>query len=85
MFDSVIAAGFMHLQGHGLEPGCPADLVVLQARDLVEALRLRAMRLQVFRRAAVIASAAREEPTLILGDSGRRVDFLLGGLAQGIR
>ena len=28
------AAAALHLEGYGLEPGCHADLVVLQARDL---------------------------------------------------
>ena len=43
------------LEGYGLEPGCHADLVVLQAGDVLEALRLRPARLFVIRRGAVIA------------------------------
>ena len=43
------------LEGYGLEPGCHADLVVLQAGDVLEALRLRPARLYVIRRGAVIA------------------------------
>ena len=82
MFDGVTsaAARVMHLEGYGLERGCHADLVVLQARDPVEAIRLRATRLYVLRRGAVIARTAPEEATLTLGESGRRVDFLAGGL-----
>ena len=30
------------LDGYGLAPGCHADFVLLQARDPVEAIRLRA-------------------------------------------
>jgi cytosine/creatinine deaminase len=50
-------AKLMHLQGYGLEAGCNADFVLLQARDPVEALRLRATRLKVFKRGKVIAAA----------------------------
>jgi len=48
-------ARVLGLEGYGLAPGCRADLVVLQAADPVEALRLRAPRLQVIRRGRVIA------------------------------
>ncbi|MCG8359146.1 MAG: amidohydrolase family protein, partial [Kiloniellales bacterium] len=46
------------LEGYGLEAGCHADLVVLQAGDVLEALRLRPARLYVIRRGAVIAETA---------------------------
>jgi cytosine deaminase len=49
------AAKILHLDGYGLAPGCHADFVLLQARDPVEAIRLRATRLQVFRRGKVVA------------------------------
>jgi cytosine deaminase len=45
----------MHLEDYGLQAGCYADFVLLQARDPVEALRLRATRLKVFKRGKVIA------------------------------
>jgi cytosine/creatinine deaminase len=48
-------AKLMHLQGYGLEVGCHADMVLLQARDPIEALRLRATRLKVFKRGKVVA------------------------------
>jgi cytosine deaminase len=48
----------MGLEGYGLAPGCHADLVVLQARDPVEAIRLRATRLAVIRRGRVVAETA---------------------------
>ena len=35
--------------------GCDADFVLLQARDPVEAIRLRATRLKVFRRGKLVA------------------------------
>ena len=48
-------ARILGLQGYGLEPGCRADLVLLQAGDPVEALRLRATRLLVLRAGKLIA------------------------------
>jgi cytosine/creatinine deaminase len=59
-FDAVTInpAKLMHLQGYGIEKGCNADFVLLQARDPVEALRLRATRLKVFKRGKVIAETA---------------------------
>src|SRR3546814_857301 len=48
-------ARVMQLDGYGLEPGCHADMVVLQAGDVLEALRLKPARLFVIRRGQVIA------------------------------
>jgi cytosine/creatinine deaminase len=58
-FDAVTvnAARILGLEDYGLEPGCYADFVVLQARDPVEAIRLRAARLYVVRRGKVIAES----------------------------
>ncbi|HBK78057.1 MAG TPA: cytosine deaminase, partial [Gammaproteobacteria bacterium] len=39
------AAEVLALENYGLEPGCNADMVILQAADPIEALRLRANRL----------------------------------------
>ncbi len=59
-FDAVTVnpAKLMHLKGYGLEKGCNANFVLLQARDPVEALRLRATRLKVFKCGKVIAETA---------------------------
>ena len=56
-FDAVTgnAAKVMHLQGYGLEPGCDASFVLLQARDAIEAIRLRANRLKVWRKGRLVA------------------------------
>jgi len=58
-FDAVTvnAARLLGLEGYGLEPGCNGDLVVLQARDPIEAIRLRAARLCVVRRGKVVAES----------------------------
>jgi len=45
------------LEGYGMEAGCNADFVLLQARDPIEAIRLRATRLKVFRRGRLLAEA----------------------------
>ena len=60
-FDAVTvnAARILHLDGYGLDVGCRADLVVLQAADPFEAIRLKAARLFVLRGGKVVA---RSEP-----------------------
>lgn len=60
IFDAltVNSAKTMGLEGYGIAKGCSADLVILQARDPQEALRLKANRLAVMRRGTVIARAA---------------------------
>src|SRR5258708_19545441 len=59
-FDAVTvnAAKVLGLSGYGLDVGCNADFVVLQASDPAEAIRLRANRLAVVRRGQVIARSA---------------------------
>ena len=56
-FDAVTlnAARIMGLEHYGLDVGCQGDLVVLQAKDPIEAIRLKAARLFVVRRGKVIA------------------------------
>ncbi len=56
-FDAVTvnSARILGLDDHGVEVGKAADLVLLQARDPIEAIRLRAQRLWVMRRGRVIA------------------------------
>ena len=59
-FDAVTVnpAKILQLDGYGLDVGCDASFVLLQARDAVEALRLRATRLKVFRRGRLLAETA---------------------------
>ena len=52
-----IPARILGLQDYGVKVGAWADLVLLQAADPVEAIRLRPPRLKVFRRGKVVASA----------------------------
>jgi len=69
-----LAAKIMGLEGYGLAVGNPADMVVLQAADLVEAIRLRPARLAVIRRGKVIAETARVTSRLALPGRPATVD-----------
>jgi len=77
-FDAVTcnAARLLGLDGYGIEPGCNADLVLLEARDKVEAIRTRAARLAVLRRGRVIARAPARRATLAIEGRPGTVDFL---------
>ncbi len=48
-------AKLLGLDDYGLNPGCHADLVILQAADPVEAIRLKSVCLTVIRRGEIIA------------------------------
>lgn len=63
---TVNAARVLGLEGYGLNVGCHADFVLLQARDPVEALRLRAARLMVFRRGKLVAASVPSQAQLHL-------------------
>jgi cytosine deaminase len=53
---TTVPARILGLRDYGLAVGCHADFVLLQARDPIEAIRLRAARLAVVRRGRVIAT-----------------------------
>ncbi|HEY1326394.1 MAG TPA: amidohydrolase family protein [Casimicrobiaceae bacterium] len=76
-FDAVTvnAARILGLEGYGLAPGCGADFVLLQARDPVEAIRLRATRLKVFRAGRLIAESPAAAATLRVEGRPGRVDW----------
>ena len=59
-FEAVTAnsAAIMGLESYGLEKGCAANMVLLQATDKIEAIRTRAHRLAVIRGGRVIARSA---------------------------
>jgi cytosine deaminase len=50
-------ARILGLEGYGLAVGCHADLVLLDAADPVEAIRLRAARRLVLRRGRVVSES----------------------------
>jgi cytosine deaminase len=76
-FDAVTAtpAGIMGLEGYGIAVGCKADMVILQARDAVEALRLRATRLVVIRSGKVIARTPAATAMLTVAGRPAKVDW----------
>jgi cytosine deaminase len=67
-------ARVMQLDGYGLAVGNNADMVVLQAHDPIEAIRLRARRLFVIRRGKVISEAAPEIASLSLPSRPETLD-----------
>ncbi len=76
IFDAltVNSAKAMGLKGYGLAKGCHADLVILQARDPLDALRLKAHRLAVIRRGKIIARSAPRISDLMLEGRPAKVD-----------
>jgi cytosine deaminase len=78
-FDAVTvnAAKVMHLQGYGLEVGCDASFVLLQARDPVEAIRLRANRLKVWKKGALLAQTPEVSTQLLLPKRPAATGFML--------
>ena len=69
-------AKILGLEGYGLEVGCNADMVLLQARSASEAIRLRATRLKVWRRGTLIASSPASTASLNLPGRPASVSFL---------
>ena len=69
------AAKVMHLEDYGLAPGCAASFVLLQAADPVEAIRLRANRLKVWRQGKLLAQAPVQASTLQVPGRPGEVDF----------
>lgn len=67
-------ARILGLEGYGLDVGCNADLVLLQAKDPIEAIRLKATRLAVVRRGRVIAETPARISQLQLGERAAQVD-----------
>ena len=78
-FDAVTvnAARVMGLENYGLAVGCHADFVLLQAHDPVEAIRLRATRLKVFRRGRLLAEAPASESRLFLAGRPGQTDWII--------
>lgn len=61
-------ARIIGLQDYGLAPGCTASLVVLDASDPIDALRLRPDRLAVISKGRVVSRKARNDARLSLPD-----------------
>ena len=67
-------ARILGLEGYGVEPGCRADLVVLQARDPIEAIRLKPPRLFVLREGRIAACTPERETRLDLNGRPSTLD-----------
>ncbi len=74
---TVNAARILHLDGYGIAPDRRADFVLLQARDPVEAIRLRATRLAVVRGGKIVARTPAATAALALPGRPERVDWTL--------
>ena len=74
------AARVVGWQGYGIALDCEASFVLLQARDVVEAIRLKAPRLQVVRGGNTIAVIPPAFARLHLPDRPRTVDWMMPGL-----
>jgi len=77
VFEAVTYNGakVMGLDGYGLAPGCRADIVILQAADIHEALRLKPARLFVIRGGKIIAQTPPVVSRLELEDQNIELDF----------
>jgi len=73
---TVNAAKVMHLDGYGIEKGSDASFVLLQARDVVEAIRLRSSRLRVWRRGELLARSPEQSSELNVQGRNASVRFL---------
>jgi cytosine deaminase len=75
-FDTVTTnpAKIMGIEGYGLDVGCNGDLVLLQARDPIEAIRLKATRLAVVRRGRVVSETPARIGRLALDGRPSSVD-----------
>jgi cytosine deaminase len=69
-------ARILQIDGYGIVPGRNADLVILQAADPVEAIRVRATRLAVLRRGKVISETPAQTARLNLPGRPESADFL---------
>ncbi|WP_234730164.1 amidohydrolase family protein [Acidocella facilis] len=83
-FDAVTStpAKILNLDGYGVSPGSWGDLVVLQAEDEMEAIRLRAERLYVIRRGKLLARSAPRESLVWFGSDRQNVAFTRQNLNQ---
>ena len=80
---TVNAAKILHLDRYGIAPGCRADLVLLQAADPFEAIRLKATRLLVLRNGKTIARTPEKLTSLFVQDRPSTValNFVPGSIA----
>ncbi len=83
LFDAVTLHGAktLNLENYGLAKGCKADMVILQARSKIDAIRLRPLRLFVIRSGKIISRMPETFATVCLGRHSTMVDFIPGNLS----
>lgn len=70
-------AQILGLEHYGVQVGCHADMVLLDAADPIEAIRLRATRLLVIRRGKIISEMPAAQAKLYLAGRPEMVNFKL--------
>jgi len=79
VFDMVAGRGaqVLKLEKYGVRPGCMANLIILQAKSTIDALRLRPARLFVISRGKVVATTSPMLAEVRLGKDNCEIDFTL--------
>ncbi|MGB3221882.1 MAG: amidohydrolase family protein [Desulforhopalus sp.] len=79
VFDMITGRGarVLKLEKYGISPGCAANLVILQAKSKIDAIRLRPARLCVIRKGKVVATTPPVVSEVRLDRTGRKIDFTL--------
>ena len=70
------AAKILHLENYGLQPGCKGDIIVLQCKSPIEAIRLKPARLFVIRNGEVISSTPSVNYKLNISDKVEYTDLI---------
>ena len=70
------AAKILHLDKYGLEPGCNGDLVILQCKSAIEAIRLKPNRIFVIKKGKVISSSSPTKYKLSIENKQEEIDLL---------
>jgi cytosine deaminase len=70
-------ARVLGLEKYGVQVGCMANLVILQAKNSIDAIRLRPARLYVISRGKVVATTPPVVSEVRLGQDRRAIDFTL--------
>lgn len=85
VFDCITYGGAtaLNLPDYGIAKGKYADLVVLQAPDPLEAIRIRPPRLAVIRRGEVISRSQAQRAELTLGGQRLEIDFTTADALRG--
>tara|TARA_B100000965_G_scaffold326543_1_gene289088 strand:- start:190 stop:723 length:534 start_codon:yes stop_codon:yes gene_type:complete len=77
-FDSVTStsAKVLHIDKYGLKKGCYGDLVILQCKNKIEALRLKPTRLFVIKKGNIISTAEPTEYQLKINEKLETTDLI---------